>query len=41
MNNEELKKAVLALTAKGLYVWQIAKLLDITEYQVVKFQGRG
>lgn len=43
MNSKDwiLSKAVRMLTEKGYYVWQVAKLLNLSEAQVVRYQGRA
>lgn len=37
----KIKEKVRELTNAGLYVWQIARILNITEAEVVRLQGRS
>lgn len=36
-----MKEKVKKLTDLGYFVWEIAKILNISEYEVVKLQGKA
>lgn len=36
-----LRSQVMKLTSEGYWTWQIARMLDITECEVVALQGRA